>query len=376
MPGSHTPARRRFLVAVIASFLLVLSGPYIGQFRSAIRTALPAGTYVVVLNGVLLGLATLIGVAAVRRIRTHRSLLLVVAGLIVAAAGARLYATAAPNSSQSAVERFHFVEYGVITWLYYRGVAEQLRSNGTVAADPSLILRPVFYALLVGIADEWFQWFVPERIGEWPDVLLNGNAVAAGLLCSLGVDTPAGLQWRWHPGTKRAVATALALLVLASAAFLHAIHLGHVIDDPRIGKFSSRYTGPELLELSRDRVVRWQASPPPTVVRRLSREDQYLAEAVWHVQARNSAWELDPAVAWRENLILERYFDPALDTTSYAMPVSRWDRAQRADAERRAGATPDVAFESHAARLPLYYWPPLLIWGMAAGVALYLRTAR
>ena len=43
------------------------------------------------------------------------------------------------------------------------------------------------------------------------------------------------------------------------------------------------------------------------------------------------------AEAWRENLILERYFAPVLDTPTYASPHgNRWPPEQRADLANRA----------------------------------------
>ena len=54
----------------------------------------------------------------------------------------------------------------------------------------------------------------------------------------------------------------------------------------------------------------------------------------------------EPAEAWRENLILERYFAPVLDTPTYASPqANRWPPEQRADLERRAGACGDRLHE-------------------------------
>ena len=38
--------------------------------------------------------------------------------------------------------------------------------------------------------DEWFQWFVPARVGEMRDVFMDGIAIGCGLLFSLGVAPP------------------------------------------------------------------------------------------------------------------------------------------------------------------------------------------
>jgi hypothetical protein len=71
----------------------------------------------------------------------------------------------------------------------------------------------------------------------------------------------------------------------------------------------------------------------------VSREDQYLSEGLWHVQRRNEAWQNeDLAVAWRENLILEKFFAPVLDAQTYASATpQRWPSEQRAEAASRPG---------------------------------------
>jgi len=75
------------------------------------------------------------------------------------------------------------------------------------------------------------------------------------------------------------------------------------------------------------------------VIHRLSREDQYLSEGLWHVQLRNEAWKNgDIATAWRENLILEKFFAPVLDAQTYASAtLHRWPPEQRGEAAFRPG---------------------------------------
>ena len=82
---------------------------------------------------------------------------------------------------------------------------------------------------------------------------------------------------------------------------------------------------------------------------RFSREDQYLAEALWHVRARNDAWSTDVGRAWSENRVLEKYFSPVLAITSYLTPDGvKWPDGQRADAQARAASAPRTPFVSKA----------------------------
>jgi hypothetical protein len=55
------------------------------------------------------------------------------------------------------VERFHFVEFGVITLLFYRAWRP--------LNDLSIVVLPLLAGLLVGTLEEWFQWFIPVRVG-------------------------------------------------------------------------------------------------------------------------------------------------------------------------------------------------------------------
>jgi hypothetical protein len=144
------------------------------------------------------------------------------------------------------------------------------------------------------------------------------------------------------------------------------VHLGYEIADPEAGTFRSIYSAGELQDLSADRARRWAVQPPAVRPPRLSREDQYMSEALWHVQARNKAWTAgDFASAWHENRILEKYFQPALDTPSYVSRTGhRWSPEQRANAERRAAASlAGSAFVSHAQEaFPIFVWQKRVFW--------------
>ena len=150
------------------------------------------------------------------------------------------------------------------------------------------------------------------------------------------------------------------------AVFVSQVHLGYAIDANGIGQFRSHYTPAQLSVLQADRAARWQTDPPRTL-HRLSREDQYLDEGLWHVRRRNVT---EPAESWRENLILESYFAPVLDAPTYASPNgNRWPAAQRADIESRVSATP-MSFISTAEPYPIVVWPKPIYWAVVAGVAL------
>ena len=79
-------------------------------------------------------------------------------------------------------EAFHFVEYGVLAILFYRACV--------TFDDAASVAVPLLACVIVGVIDEWFQWFIPIRTGEVRDVLLNVVAAGCGLLLAMAVHPP------------------------------------------------------------------------------------------------------------------------------------------------------------------------------------------
>jgi hypothetical protein len=359
-PTPHVRAFR-FLLAITLSAVLVVSAPFIGYIRSWIRTTFP-GHFGQIIGGMIAALALLAIVSAVLRIRERRALRY--GALTAACAGAVWYSLAEASGipDVDVVQRFHFVEYGLITFLFYRAWRP--------LADPAIVVLPLLAGLLVGTADEWLQWFIPNRVGEINDVLLNGVAIGCGLLFSLGADPPESFQRRLQPGSLSRIGHLGAATIVALAAFFHVVHLGYDIRDDELGMFKSRYSRETLESLATTTQGEWRVHPPPLVLQRVSREDQYMTEGVTHVQERNEHLAAnDPRSAWIENRILEKYYAAVLDTPSYVSRTGhRWAPEQRADVESRAPAK-DVAYMSEANPYPIYDWPRGLFWIASLGAA-------
>ena len=325
-------------VAVLVSLALVLSAPFIGELRRGVQASLPGPQYLWLVNGVVGAGVGAVVVTALMRIRDGRlwRFALIGSAMVIAVVFTRL--TGSSNPAVAAVEHFHFVQYGVITWLFYRA----WHGRG----DAAVLVLPCVAAFVFGVAEEWWQWFLPARVGELADVLLNTVAILCGLLVSAALRPPI---WRPRRGGARAAAAGVLVAAAALAAFTWTVHVGHAIDDPDIGRFRSRYSADHLHALAAERLVRW-AADPPLVRRTLAREDQYRTEGEAHVRARNTAWEQgDIRTAWGENLILERYYAPVLDTPSHISPKGhRWHPDHRSDALRRVGAYEPAQFTSAA----------------------------
>ena len=332
----------RLAVPLTAAVIVVLSAPFVQQAFTAASDAW--GPYFravgMAATALPVGAALLLAATRIRDRRPARY-----SALAISLALATTYVLI---DDLSFVEAFHFVEYGLLAWLFHR-------SRRTLD-DGVLILLPLVAGFIVGTLDEWFQWFIPIRVGEARDILLNGVASGCGLLFAIAIDPPAGrVAWRRRESAIRLLVSGGVAATLF-ALFFVTVHVGHDVHEAEIGAFRSRYTAAALSGLARDRSERWRARPP-RLQRRLSREDQYLTEGLWHVQRRNQALsEGDPTEAWRENLILERFYAPILDVPTYANLVGHaWSTEQRREVEAEAGDR--VPATSDAYPYPLYVLP-------------------
>lgn len=357
--------RGRLLLACAVAAAVILWAPFVSQARSWIRTQFP-GQFVLIVGStiaVIIGAALLVTLLRIRERRALRYGALAAAVLLGVGYSIR-YADGRPDVD--VVERFHFVEFGVVTLLFYR--AWRPRN------DWSILVLPYLAGLLVGTLEEWFQWFIPVRVGEMRDIFLNSAAIGSGLLFSLAVDAPPKLSTRLAPGSLQAMARFAAVVVLAIAGFFHSVHLGHEIHDQEIGTFRSRYSAERLAELSAARAARWRTDPPPLEIPRLSREDQFLTEGVEHVRRRNELLDAgDTPGAWGENRILEKYYAPVIDVPSYhAKGGSRWSDEQRLNAELAYSRPAESSlqprtFVSRSNPAPIYTWSRRLFWLVTLG---------
>jgi hypothetical protein len=377
----------RLLLACAAALATILSAPFVSEIRFWIRSTFP-GHFALVVGGLVAAAVVAAIGAALLRIRSNRAprFAAIAAALAIAAAYAAAISTS--DVQANAVERFHFVEYGVIAFLFYRAFRP--------TADGSILILPLLAGVIVGTCDEWFQWFIPVRVGEMRDVFLNLVAIGCGLLFSVAVDPPPRLALALRRGSGLRAGVLGGVAALLFAAFVDSVHLGRpVIDHDSAATFMSRYDAETLTMLAGDRAVRWRAAAP--TVRPLSREDQYLSEGILHVQERNRRSTAgDYAAAWHENQILERYYGPVLDVTypQRTGPPHRWPDVQRAETEQRgrlqqahvapgSGRTSeraDVAsgfslsseragYISDADHGFMRAWPASVVWSIALAIA-------
>lgn len=360
---------RRFVAPIGVSLLFVAWSPFIGEIRGLLRDLFP-GRFVLVITGLVGAALVAAAVSAVVRIRERRGARY---GAIIAAMGAAAwYAVtfATGDASVDAVERFHFVEYGLVGFLFYRALVP--------ARDPGIFLAAALWGLLVGTAEESMQWLAPRRVGEARDVVLNLWAVGCGLLFGAGVEPPSPFSWRIDHRHWSQIAALAAVVVAAFAVFYDAAHLGYEIDDDEVGRFRSHFTRERLIEMQRERVQAWRADPP-TGLPLVGIEDYYLTEAGSRVQLRNRSYANGVfRDAWLENRILEKYWDPYLELHSFSSgALHRWAPEQRAEVETKAGG--DVApgrYTSPVLRETIATVPTKTqFWMLVAGIELLLVAA-
>ncbi len=356
---------RRFLPPIAVSAVFILWAPFIGEIRNYLRRTFP-GEFIVIVAGLsALALATALVIAIVR-IRAHRLRRYGTLALAVALFAAYIWKFRTGNAEVDAVELFHFVEYGLVAFLFYRAVRP--------FADPSIVLLTLLFGTLVGTLEEWLQWLVPTRVGDARDVFLNLYAVTCGILFSLGLLPPDGFAWRLPRASVGQTLRFAAAVLLSFAAFFHCAHLGYEIRDEEIGRFRSFFTAAQLEALMARRALEWQRNPP-TRLALVGIEDFYLTEGGWHAQARNTAYAArDFSVAWNENRILEKYFDPFLDLHSFSSgQVHRWAPAQRAEVEAGLGPGRGPEYLSDAMRSRIYVAPTKVqFWTGALALGLVL----
>lgn len=333
--------RRRLVLALGAAAVIVMTAPVLGRLRDFLLDTF--GTRFLGLLALGLTLAgALVFALALRRIRENRLRRygwLAAAGALVAF---QLWWWASGDQRVDLVERVHLIEYGGLALLFHR--AFELRFRG--GAPAALALLAVGTA---GVADELAQWWSPIRTGDQRDVWLNLFAGLIGLCVAraLAAPSPAAPVARAAPSL-----WGLAALFVASfGALVELAHVGFAAGDQEI-RFRSFFAADRLPQLAAERAVRWATAPPTLTA--FGREDFFLTEAAWHVQARNAAWEAgDWTGAWVENRILELWYPPFLDLASFKSGVvHRWPAEQRAQAEAgRAQPLPGA---------PGPYWSPVL----------------
>jgi VanZ family protein len=352
----------RLTLALGAAVLIIGGSPLAGALREALLTRWPAGYVPALAACVIVAALTILMLSVRAALRpavnapaqwSGSKLTAIALAFALALGVGYLERTGDPNVD--VVEAFHFVEYSALTCLFAWALAPLVPGHAWVWAAAA--------SVAVGAFDEWMQWFVPNRTGEIRDVGIDAVATVCGVLLATALEIGGRPERR---RLVRPMAFAAAGTLLAVAVCFGVIHLGAMVEDAEAGRFDTRYNGPTLIALGRERASRWGRGPiaPQTL---FAREDQYLAEALWNIRRRNKALDAsDTVTAWREERILERYYAPILQVDTSGRPQGHALSPEQlaAIAPGRAGA---AAGASDASPIPIVTWSRGRFWAVVAG---------
>ncbi|MCY3965583.1 MAG: VanZ family protein [Acidobacteria bacterium] len=354
---------RRFTAPALIALWIVGSAPFLGRLTRWIQEEVDRSLLVIVPTILFWVAAAAFVVWVVRSARRLRwkNWIAMALGLLWAAVQATALARGRPE--ESALERMHLVLYGVVALLLYRAFLRGGRSAIAAAFSAAVLTS------LVGLTDEFIQWLVWTRVGDFYDCLLNASAAGCGVVSGAGLF---GFDFRVPAtGERKMIAVLWLWFVAASFLLVDRTNLGRLIVDPELGSFRSYYTAGRLEHLNEDRRDRWPEEPPPVPpFQPWQIQDHFLNEATWHVQARNEAFDAeDWPTAAAEQAILSRYYPAVLEevrnpdgSLRHAFPM---DRVQRLQQE---GAAPVPTYESPAGASRIWVLPPFVAPGLVVAL--------
>ena len=289
--------------------------------------------------------------------------------LWLTAIGALFFGYTIEIGKRAPEEAVHFVQYGVLGFLAYRALSCRLD-------DSSIYFAAAIVCGMIGTLDEFVQWLTPQRFWGLSDIWLNFFAAALVQIAIAKGFKPTNATRCPGPENLRFVcrlAIGAVFLFFASLlitppriawvserigwlAFLKKnesvmVEYGYLYQDPDVGIFRSRFAPLELLEMDRRRAVEVakildqfkEGQSYGTFLRLYNPiSDPFVHEARVHLFRRDSYFYIagkhkeDPKeharcldIAYRENLIMTKYFSNTLQHSSYVWAAERLDLARR-----------------------------------------------
>lgn len=152
------------------------------------------------------------------------------------------------SEMEIAAEKIHFIEYGVLAYLFVRAWKR---------VTPSAALWPLtfFSVVLVGTLDEFIQYLHPERTGEFVDICWNviAGTLPLGML-RLSEDESRGTPSRFDVRRMRLIG--LFSWFVVGIFLFTAIEYGIEIRDPRGYRFHTRLPSPAALHEEDERLFK------------------------------------------------------------------------------------------------------------------------
>jgi hypothetical protein len=297
-------------------------------------------------------------------------------------------------------ETVHFLEYGVLSYFTYKALRHHVNDN-------TIYLSALMIVLFIGTLDEMVQWMVPERYWDIRDVRLN---FFSGLLLQLAIFKgiqPKGVVLGFSPASLRILSISVILCTvllglcasntpvriahysskISSLSFLASNHAmmseyGFLHRESNIGTFYSRYRKQKLLAVDGQKnseysemLNRWGSKKYKEFLNKfnpisnaflhemrvhLFRRDTYLSRA--QAEERPVKRKAYFTIAYKENLILEKYFGKTLGRTVYY-----WDQNTR-DAVKRE-SDPEADYQSPVSSNLFTSFTEKQLWSLVGGIA-------
>lgn len=376
-PSARPDPRSPWLVLGAWVLLIFVTAPLARTVQGWVAARWGRGAFGVAVVAAVLAGAALAGTTLARRGLLRGTRILWLGGVAAVFVGFTAELRSRPE------EAIHFVEYGVLGLLAFGALRR-------AAPDASVYAAAALLAGAVGVIDEALQWATPGRVWDLRDI---GRNALAGALVQVAIARgirPAGIARRPSArGLRRALRLAIAGVGLLGASLLLTperigwgseripglgglayraspmFEYGHLYDDPRIGRFRSRFARDALAREDRARgaeagAILARSGDDASYAEFLRRytpvTDPFLHEVRvhlfsrdYHVRAAEEAGDdrdrrrLHASIAHRENRILELYFPRTLASSGLALDPERrtWIEAE---------SLPDLDWESWVSR--------------------------
>lgn len=237
----------RWIVVIAYSLVILFTLTLVRTVRDSLNAAIGPTGFSLVVTGVFV-LCGVTGVVWIVRRRLYRSfgrlLVIIVSGLVY---------VACISSLELAVERIHYLQYGIAAVLALRAIRLSFPNAGAY-------LLAIGFVVTLGAIDEAVQWVLPTRVGELRDVWINLTAGVLGLCLAAAVESFDRRAILPNRRTTTTLLLAAAGLIMVIALFVQFVHgFGHCHTLSSGTRFKTVFTWEELESTARSPdAVAWE----------------------------------------------------------------------------------------------------------------------
>ncbi len=258
-------------------------------------------------------------------------------------------------------EKVHFLEYGLLGLLLCKALSTQMTNN-------MAYLLALLFVYLIGMSDEFIQWALPSRVGEFRDIWMNVMSGGLAILAVLLVIRPKAFRHAFARSSLRPIGYTAAIAVIYTGLFLQTVHgFGSKIFMPDTGaEFVSGFSEYELLQFDQRLLRRFEGKPAHDD----TKNDLWIINYEFnrHHHLRNQYYKKQQFFqSYCEQEILKTYFRSFLRqgrATLYEYDVDEFR------------VTPDptthIFYESEGQELSLTAFEPETMWEVIAILASFL----